>query len=96
MFILLNVSYVFPVFNTTSLIWIMFFTNDNTKMNEFKVNLPAYIGYLEKEKKTSMAIGPKASTGCFAFAANIIDGLRNVPRLYAPCAAELEKPCCCL
>lgn len=61
----------------------MFFTNDNTKINELKVNLPEYIGYLEK-KKTYMAIRPKANTGCFAFSANIIDGLRNVPRLYAP------------
>lgn len=31
-----------------------------------------------------MAIRPKANTGCFAFSANIIDGLQNVPRLYAP------------
>lgn len=51
MFMLLNVSYMFPVFNTTSLFWITFFTNDNTKINESKVNLPEYIGYLEKKKK---------------------------------------------
>lgn len=42
---------MFPVFNTIRLFWIMFFTNDNTKINELKVNLPEYIGYLEKKKK---------------------------------------------
>lgn len=39
---------MFPVFNTTSL-----FTNDNRKINELKVNLPEYVGYLEKKKKRS-------------------------------------------
>lgn len=58
MFIVLNVSYMFPVFNIISLFWIMFFTNDNTKINVLKVNLLEYIGYLEKKHPWQLDLKP--------------------------------------